>query len=290
MAGVVLRQPELGMLTGPTRLAVWGDPISHSRSPRLHAAAYGALGLEWEYGRQRVSANAFDDHLAGLDATWRGLSLTMPLKTIAAQTARSLDEDARRTGAVNTFLLADDGPHGFNTDVGGLARALGEIGVRSPGAMRVLGAGATATSAVVSAARVGADLIEVRARRPEAAQSLRLLGDAIGAEVRVRALDDDTVDPVEATIAALPGGTDLGPVADLLASASGPLVDVVYGGWPTPLARAWSRAGVAAHDGLGMLLHQALLQVRVFVHGDPDRALDREDAVLAAMRTALVGD
>ncbi|WP_308194215.1 shikimate dehydrogenase [Microbacterium sp. VKM Ac-2923] len=286
----MLRQPELGMLTGPTRLAVWGDPISHSRSPRLHAAAYGALGLEWEYGRQRVPASAFDDHLAGLDATWRGLSLTMPLKTIAARTAHSLDEDARRTGAVNTLMLTDDGPHGFNTDVRGLARALAEIGVHAPGAVRVLGAGATATSAVVSAARVGADLIEVRARRPEAAEPFRTLGDALGVEVRVRAIDDDSVDPVDATIAALPGGTDLGPVADVLASGSGPLIDVVYGGWPTPLAQAWHRAGVAAHDGLGMLLHQALLQVRVFVHGDPGRPLDREDAVLSAMRTAVMGD
>ncbi|WP_350224133.1 shikimate dehydrogenase [Microbacterium sp. lyk4-40-TSB-66] len=287
---MVLRQPELGMLTGPTRLAVWGDPISHSRSPRLHAAAYGVLGLDWEYGRRQVTADAFADHLADLDATWRGLSLTMPLKTVAARTARSLDSDARRTGAVNTFLLTDDGPHGFNTDVGGLARALAEIGVHAPGAVRVLGAGATATSAVVSAARVGAQLIEVRARRPEAAEPLRALGDALGVELSVRAIDDDTIDSVDATIAALPGGTDLGPVADLLASGSGPLVDVVYGGWPTPLAQAWRRAGVAAHDGLGMLLHQALLQVRVFVRGDPDRPLDGEDAALSAMRTALVGD
>ncbi|MBM3716994.1 MAG: shikimate dehydrogenase, partial [Actinobacteria bacterium] len=92
------------------------------------------------------------------------------------------------------------------------------------------------------------------------------------------------------TIATLPGGTDLGPIADTLASVGGPLVDVVYGGWPTPLAQAWRRAGRDAHDGRGMLLHQALLQVRVFVGGDPALPLDREDAVLAAMRAALVGD
>lgn len=290
MAGLVLRQSEFGMLTAPTRLAVWGDPISHSRSPRLHAAAYGVLGLEWEYGRQQVSEAHFVPRLEGLDATWRGLSLTMPLKQVAAHTARSLDDDARRTGAVNTFLFTEDGPHGFNTDVGGLARALAEIGVRAPRAVRVLGAGATANSALVSAARAGAQLVEVRARRPAAAEPLRVLGQALGVEMRVRAVADDTIEPVDVTIAALAGGTDLGPVADALASASGPLVDVVYGGWPTPLARAWQRAGVAAHDGLGMLLHQALLQVRVFVHGDPGRPLDREDAVLSAMRTAVVGD
>ena len=46
------------MLTGPTRLEVWGDPIDHSLSPRLHAAAYARLGWDWTYGRRRVDARA----------------------------------------------------------------------------------------------------------------------------------------------------------------------------------------------------------------------------------------
>ncbi|KSU52477.1 shikimate dehydrogenase [Microbacterium enclense] len=278
------------MLIDRTRLAVWGDPIAHSRSPRLHAAAYGVLGLDWEYGRRQVDEIAFSTALGDLDATWRGLSLTMPLKQVAARTAVALDDDARLTGAVNTLLLSADGPHGFNTDVGGLARALDEIGVTRPEVIRVLGAGATATSAVVAAARAGARLVEVRARRVEAARALAVLGSAVGVEVRPEPLTGGDVATVDATIATLPGGTDLGPVAETLASTSGPLVDVVYGTWPTPLAQAWTRAGVAAHNGLGMLLHQALLQVRVFVTGDPGQALVHEDAVLSAMRTALVGD
>jgi shikimate dehydrogenase len=278
------------MLTGPTRLAVWGDPISHSRSPRLHAAAYGALGLDWEYGRQQVDELDFPVALKTLDATWRGLSLTMPLKSSAAARARVIDEDARLTRAVNTYLLTPDGPHGFNTDVGGLARALDEADVRAPGRVRVLGSGSTATSAVVSAVRAGAHTIEVRARRREPAQRLAGVGEGLGVRMLVRALNDDAIDPVDATIAALPGGIDLGSWADRLASVSGPLFDVVYGGWPTPLAQAWERAGVAAHNGLGMLLHQALLQVRVFVAGDPRQPVVHEDAVLAAMRAALVGD
>lgn len=278
------------MLTAPRRLAVWGDPIAHSRSPRLHAAAYGVLGLDWEYGRRQVDEAGFESAWRSLDADWRGLSLTMPLKHAAARDAISLDDDARLTGAVNTFLLTGDGPRGFNTDVGGLARALDEVGVREPEAIRVLGAGATATSAVVAAARAGARTVEVRARRPEAAAPIAALGDALGVTIRVAALDHSPPARVDATIAALPGGTDLGRVAEDLASVSGPLVDVVYGGWPTPLARAWERAGTEAHDGLAMLLHQALLQVRVFVGGDPGVAVEREAEVLAAMRTALMGD
>jgi len=278
------------MLTAPRRLAVWGDPIAHSRSPRLHAAAYDVLALEWEYGRRQVDESGFESAWRSLDADWRGLSLTMPLKHVAARDAISLDDDARLTGAVNTFLLTGDGPRGFNTDVGGLARALEEFGVREPDAIRVLGAGATATSAVVAAARAGARTVEVRARRPEAAAPIAALGDALGVTIRVASLDQPPLAPVDATIAALPGGTDLGRVADDLASVSGPLVDVVYGGWPTPLARAWERSGTDAHDGLAMLLHQALLQVRVFVGGDPGVAVEREAEVLAAMRTALMGD
>lgn len=290
MAGVVRGQPRRRMLTGTTRLAVWGDPISHSRSPRLHAAAYGVLGLDWQYGRRRVGEADFAAEIASLDATWRGLSLTMPLKHVAASRAITLDDDARLTGAVNTYLLTVRGPRGFNTDVGGLARALDEVGVRRPERVRVLGAGATATSAVVSAVRAGATEVEVRARRPEAATPLRALGEALGVPVRIETLDAPAPRPVDATIAALPGGTDLGSSAERLASTSGPLVDVVYGGWPTPLAQAWERAGVAAHDGLAMLLHQALLQVRVFVTGDPAQPLLHDDEVLAAMRIALMGD
>jgi shikimate dehydrogenase len=66
------------MLTG-TRLAVWGDPIAHSLSPALHTAAYRVLEVDWEYGRARVDEAAFPAALAALDASWRGLSLTMPL-------------------------------------------------------------------------------------------------------------------------------------------------------------------------------------------------------------------
>lgn len=277
------------MLTDVRHLAVWGDPIDHSRSPLLHAAAYRELGLPWEYGRRRVSEAEFPQALAERDATWRGLSLTMPLKHAAAAAAVSLDDDARRTGAVNTLLLTDDGPHGFNTDVEGLARALREIGVNAPRRVRILGAGATATSAVAAAARLGAGGVEIRARRPEAAAPLVALSETLETPVEVAPIDEPDPGPVDVTIATLPGGSDLGRAAEDLASVGGPLVDVVYGGWPTPLARAWDRAGHPAHDGLGMLLHQALLQVRVFVGGDPAVPLEREDAVLAAMRTAVMG-
>jgi shikimate dehydrogenase len=96
---------------------------------------------------------------------------------------------------------------------------------------------------------------------------------------------------MDVTIATLPGGVSLPmAVADALAATGGVLMDVVYGHWPTDLSQAWERAGRLARGGEGMLLHQAVLQIRAFATGDVADPLPREDEVVAVMRRALVGD
>lgn len=292
MAAVVRGQPRLGLLRvgERTALEVWGDPIAHSRSPQLHAAAYRVLGLDWTFGRHRVTEAAFPDALASVDPHTRGLSLTMPLKGAGFAAATWHDDRARATGAVNTLLLTDDGPRGFNTDVGGIVRALREAGIPALDEARIVGAGATATSALVALAELGARRVEVVARRPEAVEPLRRLGESLGVTVRPVAFEVTGHAAVPVTIATLPGeATVPAAAADALARAGGVLMDVVYGHWPTQLSTAWTHAGHPALSGEGMLLHQALLQVRVYVTGDPGTALPEEDAVLAAMRRALVG-
>ncbi len=279
------------MLSTATRLAVWGDPIDHSRSPRLHAAAYGVLGLDWEYGRRRVDEDSFDDALRGLDNSWRGLSLTFPLKSAGFAASRFRDRRAELTGAVNTLLLTGDGPRGFNTDIGGIVAALRESGPTHIRSARIVGAGATATSALVGLAELGVRHVDVVARRPEAVRPLRALGESVRVAVTGVGLEELGFDEVDVTIATLPGDAAVADdVADRLAASGGFLLDVVYGHWPTRLAAAWDRVGGAATSGLGMLLHQAVLQIRIFVSGDPLTALDDEEAVLDAMRRAVVED
>lgn len=277
--------------TAATRLEVWGDPIAHSRSPQLHAAAYRAIGADWSYGRRRVAEAQFTHELDGLDDAWRGLSLTMPLKTAAFGAARTRDRRARLTGAVNTLLLAPGGPHGFNTDVGGLVRALADEGVASASSGRIVGAGATATSALVALAEIGARRVDVVARRPGAVRPLAELGETLGVEVTATGFDATTHSDAPVTIATLPGDAAVpDAAATALAQHGGLLLDVVYGHWPTPLSAAWERAGARAVSGLGMLVHQALLQVRVFATGDVGTQLDDEPRVLAAMRRAIEDD
>ena len=272
-----------------TRLAVWGDPIAHSRSPQLHAAAYRALGLDWDYDRRRVAEDEFDAALTGLDATWRGLSLTMPLKGAAYAAAAERDRAAELTGAVNTLLLSGIGPRGFNTDIGGIVRALRETGIETLDTARIVGAGATATSALVALAELGARRVEVVARRPEAVAALQTLGAQIDVDV-VSVPFDGVAHPVPVTISTLPGTARVpDAVAAALAATGGLLFDVAYG-HDAQLTAEWERVGAPAMNGLAMLLQQAVLQVRIFVAGDPGIPLPGEPAVIAAMRDALMRD
>jgi len=273
-----------------TSLQVWGDPIDHSLSPALHTAAYRHLGWAWTYGRRRVDEARFAAELAGLDDRYRGLSLTMPLKSVAYQAAVHRDERAELTRAVNTLRLTGDGPAGFNTDVGGIVGALRDERMDAVDQARIIGAGATATSALVALAEMGATHVEVAARRPLAVAPLEELGLRLGVTVVPVSLAASAFGEVPLTVATLPGEARIAAhAADGLATAGGLLLDVVYGHWPTTLSAAWDSTGGRAVSGAGMLLHQAVLQIRVFATGEVTEPLPDEPAVVAVMRRALVG-
>ena len=278
--------------SNPASLAVWGSPVAHSRSPDLHAAAYAVLGLPWSYTRREVDAEGFDSALGGLGPEWRGLSLTMPLKERAFAAASRRDRRAELTGAVNTLRLSPDAaPHGINTDVGGLVGALRELGVGSPDVARLIGAGATASSAIVALGELGTRRVDVCARRLVSIAPLVDLGDRIGVDVHPYPLGTTPQAVADVTVSTLPGGTVLD--ADIVASVAaggGALLDVAYSPWPSALAERWSARDARVMSGLSMLLHQALLQVRFFVSGDVEAPLPDEAAVFAAMRSALMGD
>jgi len=274
-------------VTGRTRLAVWGDPIGHSRSPQLHLAAYRELGLDWTYDRRRVGTADFADALASLDDTWRGLSLTMPLKEVAYAAADELDRHASLTGAVNTLLLGET-LRGFNTDVGGIVDAFTNAGVSAVRTARILGAGATAASALVALSDLGVDAVEFRARRPEAVDRLRPTAETLGVRLTTVDFSAPAAD-VDVTVATLPSGTVLdAAVATPLAAVGGTLFEAAYAPWPSALAALWPSANVIS--GFEMLLFQAVRQIRIFRHGDQQRELPDEAVTVDIMRSASMKD
>jgi len=244
------------------RAAVLGHPIGHSLSPVLHLAAYAALGLDWSYERIDVTPDGLAALLDSLDDSWAGLSLTMPLKHDVLPLLDEIDPVAAATGAVNTVLLGDGVRRGTNTDVRGIVVSLDEHGAAA-GDSVVLGAGATARSAVAALAARGSGRVTAYVRRPEAADGLvRTAADVgVALEVRpwaeaVRGLEADVV------VSTVPRGA-ADELVDAVPAAPGTLLDVVYDPWPTALAAAWSGRGGEVASGLDLLLHQAVRQVRL---------------------------
>ena len=269
------------------RAAVLGSPITHSLSPALHRAGYLAAGLTgWEYDAHEVESDGLAEFVGGLGPQWRGLSLTMPLKQVAAEVATSVDAVARRTAAVNTLVRRDDGGwDATNTDVVGLVRALAPHLPTAPARALVLGAGATARSAVVALAELGVTTLTVRARDTSRAADLLAWALDLGAGIRngsVAGLGPWVTTRDDVVVSTLPGSAGEVGAAGVPVAHSGVLLDVVYAGWPTPIARAASGAGMTVVSGLDMLVHQAAEQFRLFTgHEAPF------EAMAAAGRAAL---
>ena len=278
-----------------TSLAVLGSPIVHSKSPALHRAAYRVLGLDWHYDAFEVAPAGLEDFIRSCGNQWRGLSLTMPLKHDVMPLLDFADPVAILSGGANTVLFregrAEQTLHGFNTDVFGIVEAFRHVGVARLSTVRILGAGATAASALIAVAQLGADRVLVSARSEIKLVTLVELGRQLGVDVRAARSDsvtsvDDGIVP-DAVISTLPGGADHPYRFDAPTRASSVLFDVAYDPWPSPLAASWLEAGGRVIPGIEMLVNQALMQVRIFVGGGADRILPGEEAVRAAMRESV---
>ncbi|MCX2184047.1 shikimate dehydrogenase [Streptomyces sp. SKN60] len=262
------------------RAAVLGSPIAHSLSPVLHRAAYAELGLDdWSYGSFEVDEAALPGFVGELDDSWAGLSLTMPLKRAIIPLLDEITDTAASVEAVNTVVFTEDGRRvGDNTDIPGMIAALHERGVEKVDSAAILGAGATASSALAALARICSGPVTAYVRSEARADEMRGWGERLGVDVRTAAWGD-AAEALAAplVIATTPAGTTdalTGAVPD----APGTLFDVLYDPWPTRLAAAWSARGGKVVGGLDLLVHQAVLQV--------EQMTGRTPGPLAAMRAA----
>jgi shikimate dehydrogenase len=246
--------------------AVLGDPIEHSLSPVLHRAAYAALGLDWTYDAVRVRSGGLTAFLDGLDESWRGLSLTMPLKREVMPLLTSRDPWAELSGAANTVLLDHGGRHGLNTDVPGAIAAVREATDAPVDRALVLGGGATAASVVLALGELGCRSVTLLVREPGRAQETVDIASRGRHQpvVRVERLGDlATVQAPDADILVSTVPAAAQTPALLEATSAIPVVfDVVYDPWPTPLLAAARADGRTVVTGLDLLLWQAVDQVR----------------------------
>lgn len=255
----------------------------------LHRAAYEALGLShWSYRRDDVPAGHLAAHLAGLDDTWAGLSVTMPGKEEALRASARASPRALRTGAANTLVRVQEGWWADNTDIDGITRAFAEHGCATAATAWLIGSGATARSALVALSDMGVGRLIVQVREEPRRQTIEL-AHTLSMDLTVRRYDEGWPElaTVDVAISTVPSGASVPPAGGMpspssaqpRARSAGPVaMDVVYHPRQTPWARAVSTMGGQLVDGSAMLLHQAAVQVELMTGCA---------APVAAMRAAL---
>jgi shikimate dehydrogenase len=266
-------------ISGRTRLAcVIGSPVAHSLSPALHNAAFAADGADWRYVAFEVSPGRADEALAAMRVLGLGgMSVTMPHKEQVARCVDVLSPAAAALRSVNTVVpLADGRLEGHSTDGDGFVASLAASRVEVAGrSVVVLGAGAAGRSVIDALARCGAAQVSVVNRTAAAADEAAALAGPIGQVASIDSVRDADI-VVNATSIGM-GSTDL-PLDPVLLRAGQVVADLVYHPLRTTLLEAAESAGAVTVDGLGMLVHQAALQQRLWRSVLPDVSVLRAAA------------
>ncbi len=262
-------------MSRPSRLVLLGHPVAHSLSPRFQNAALRAAGIALRYDAQDVAPDALSAALDALRSANAAGNVTIPHKEAVFAQCDRVTALAARVGAVNTFWTEGDALVGHNTDVGGFAAAVADA-FGPPGAWQVVVVGAGGSAAAVLAAIErwpGARVTVVSRSRDRAAGLVARFAD-------VAALGDDlrsAVDRADLVVNATPLGLgdEPGPIDPGVLAAGTRVFDLVYRRDGTPWVRAARQRGLAAVDGVGMLLEQGALAFEQWFGIAPDRAVMR---------------
>jgi shikimate dehydrogenase len=246
---------------GATRLAgVIGWPVDHSRSPRMHNAAFAELGMDWAYVAMPVAPERLEAALRGVAALgFAGVNVTIPHKQATARLCDELSATATRAGSVNTVLVGGDGLlRGETTDGQGMLDAIGEL---PDGPALVLGAGGAARASALALRDAGAAVI-VAARRADAAAAL---AEELGMDAEPWPPESSPGLVVNATPVGQAGAAGELPVPEALLDAAEVVCDLAYrgDGAETGLVAAARARGIRAVDGLDVLVGQGAIAFRL---------------------------
>ncbi|NNE11078.1 MAG: shikimate dehydrogenase [Ilumatobacter sp.] len=259
--------------------AVIGRPVRHSLSPAMHNAVFRATGRPWRFVALELLEGGVGDAIAAMAPLGiAGYAVTMPHKAAAAEVVDELEPAAAALRSVNTVVLRDDGSTlGASTDGTGFVDWIAACGFEMANRrVVVLGAGGAARSIVDAAARAGAADVAVVNRSHERA----VAAAALAVAARVGSHDDiggaDLL--VNATSVGMGTGSDELPLDAELLRPDLTVADIVYHPLDTALLRVARNAGATTIDGLGMLVHQAVLQQQLWTGDRPNPELLRDAA------------
>lgn len=244
--------------------AVIGKPIAHSLSPLIHNTAFKQDKLNWNYHAIEVSKEQLKNCISEVRSQKiRGLSVTMPLKEIIIPHLDGLTETASKLNAVNCVFWDGDNLLGDNTDGEGFVRALkSEINDSLDGkSFAIIGSGGAARSVINSLSEMEVGEIVITNRNESRAEYAALLG---GPNAKVGSLKDlSSCDFIVNSTPLGMSGTDseeLLPIPIDHLSPNQIVIDLVYNPIQTAFLREAEKLGLRTISGVGMLIHQALIQ------------------------------
>jgi shikimate dehydrogenase len=264
-------------LTGKSRIAgIFGWPVDHSRSPRLHGYWLKEFGIDGAYIPFSTHPAKLEQAIRALPAFgFRGGNLTLPHKERALTLVDEATPLARRIGAINTLIVREDGSIlGDNTDGYGFVANLKQAqpawrGTAGPAV--VLGAGGAARAIVVSLLDEGVPEIRLVNRTTRRAEEIAA---GVGGPIKVLPWDARAAALKDAAL--LVNSTNLGmsgqqslelDLANLPNAAT--VYDIVYVPLMTELLKAAQQRGNRIVDGIGMLLHQGRPGFKAWFGQDP---------------------
>lgn len=245
-------------------MALIGSPLRRTHSAVMHNAAFDHFGIDARYDLVEIAAAELDPFFAAARSDdWLGFQVTAPYKQAAAARCDHVEAAARMIGAVNSVQRLDDATlTGFNTDAPGFARAVfAELDLHLVGAaVAVAGAGGAARAVIHACLEAGARRVVVGARALERAE--RLLAER--GDQRLEAVElGDSFEGVLPEVDLAVNATTVGMTAAGTAfdparlPPSSAVFDLVYVPPVTELVEAARAAGLAAANGLAMLVAQA---------------------------------
>ena len=256
---------------------VIGDPIAHSKSPKIHGFWLEALGIEADYRATHVAPHALPAYFAArkADPDWRGCNITVPHKIAALEHVEDREDMRSAIGAINTaFRDADGALVSTNTDAAGFAAPLKACDLAGK-SVTVIGAGGAGRAVLYALAGIGVGPVTLFNRNVDKGAALLssfgMKGQAlpIGEAVPPGAL------VVNATSLGMTGQPPLH--LDLSALPDDAVVyDIVYAPLETGLLAAARASGLATIDGLDMLIGQAAVAFERFFGAAPPRERDAE--------------
>jgi shikimate dehydrogenase len=259
----------------PIRLGIFGDPVSHSRSPQMQNAALKHGKIDMQYARFHILRGELKAALTlARTLDFVGVNLTLPHKIGAIELMDELDEDGKQIGAVNTIKIDNGKLRGFNTDGKGFSRAIREefsVDLRDLRVL-VLGAGGAARAIALQCAKENCERLVIANGTLEKGQLLadKLRGffegpKVLGPVARLQAIGWEEaafrfqIANVDLVVNATPVGLNPGDPSPISARLLAPhlmIYDTIYSDKRTPFVSAAIEAGARGANGLSMLLHQ----------------------------------